>query len=107
MVVGDSQWLGAGSTGGHYIDLTDWVKKNGVLDSMAPATMSRLLGISEGRGKYWSVPVEGDATGWAYRKDWFEDPKEMADFKTKYGYDLGGSEDLEGDARHRRVLPPP
>ena len=23
MVVGDSQWLGAGSTGGHYVDLTD------------------------------------------------------------------------------------
>jgi multiple sugar transport system substrate-binding protein len=35
------------------------------------------------------VPLEGDATGWSYRKDWFEDPKEMAAFKKKYGYDLG------------------
>ena len=25
--------------------------------------------------------------GWAYRKDWFEDPKEMEAFKAKYGYD--------------------
>lgn len=88
MVVGDSQWLGAGSTGGHYVDLTDWVKKNGVLDSMAPATMVAYSEYPKGGGKYWSVPVEGDATGWAYRKDYFEDPKEMDDFKAKYGYDL-------------------
>ena len=27
MVVGDSQWLGAGSTGGHYVDLTDFFKQ--------------------------------------------------------------------------------
>ena len=27
MVVGDCQWLGAGSTGGHYVDLTDFVKQ--------------------------------------------------------------------------------
>ena len=27
MVVGDSQWLGAASTGGHYVDLTDFVKE--------------------------------------------------------------------------------
>src|SRR5690606_1175018 len=41
-----------------------------------------------GSGKYWSVPLEGDAVGWAYRKDWFEDPTEQANFKAKYGYDL-------------------
>src|SRR5882672_8814585 len=28
MVVGDSQWLGAGSTQGHYVDLTDFFNKN-------------------------------------------------------------------------------
>ncbi len=33
-------------------------------------------------------PAEGDAVGWSYRKDWFEDPKEMDAFKAKYGYDL-------------------
>jgi multiple sugar transport system substrate-binding protein len=41
-----------------------------------------------GSQKYWSIPLEGDAAGWAYRKDWFEDPKEMEAFKAKYGYDL-------------------
>ena len=85
MVVGDSQWLGAGSTGGHYLDLTDFFKEHGIAESMAPATVKS---YAEYDGKYWAVPVEGDATGWAYRKDWFEDPAEMAAFKAKYGYDL-------------------
>ena len=78
MVVGDSQWLGAGSTGGHYVDLTEWFKKNKLDEIMAPATVKS---YAEYDGKYWAVPAEGDATGWAYRKDWFEDPKEMEAFK--------------------------
>ena len=106
MVVGNSQWLGAGSTGGHYVDLTDFFAKHSVAESMAPATVTAYAEYPKGSSKYWSIPVEGDATGWAYRKDWFEDPKEMAAFKAKYGYDLAPAEDLEGDARHRRVLPP-
>jgi multiple sugar transport system substrate-binding protein len=86
MVVGDSQWLGAASEGGHYVDLTDFVKEHGVDKSFVPATLQY---YSEYGGKYWSIPLEGDANGWAYRKDWFEDPKEMEAFKAKYGYDLG------------------
>jgi multiple sugar transport system substrate-binding protein len=39
-------------------------------------------------GRYWSVPLEGDAAGWAYRKDWFEDPVEKRAFRDKYGYPL-------------------
>src|SRR6195256_6963565 len=30
LVVGDSQWLGAGSTGGHYVELTAFFKKHKV-----------------------------------------------------------------------------
>ena len=52
---------------------------------MAPATVKS---YAEYDGKYWAIPAEGDANGWAYRKDWFEDPKEMEAFKAKYGYDL-------------------
>src|SRR5215510_1194116 len=40
LVVGDSQWLGAGSTGGHYVDLTAFFKKNNVSKSMAAATVT-------------------------------------------------------------------
>ena len=89
MVVGDSQWLGAGSTGGHYVDLTEFVRQHNLGVVMAPAAMKFYAEYPGNSGKYWAVPLEGDAIGWAYRKDWFEDPKEMAAFKAKYGYDLG------------------
>ena len=86
MVVGDSQWLGAASTAGHYVDLTDFIKEHGVDQTFVPATLQY---YAQYDGKYWSIPAEGDANGWAYRKDWFEDPEEMAAFKERYGYDLG------------------
>ena len=91
MVVGDSQWLGAGSTGGHYVDLTPFFKEHNLDSVFVPATIEY---YSKYDGKNWSIPVEGDANGWAYRKDWFEDPTEMANFKAKYGYDLGVPKDF-------------
>jgi multiple sugar transport system substrate-binding protein len=89
MVVGDSQWLGAGSTGGHYVELTEFFKKHKVAEVMAPATVAGYAEYPGKSGKYWAIPLEGDATGFSYRKDWFEDPKEMSAFKAKYGYELG------------------
>ncbi|PZN59467.1 MAG: ABC transporter substrate-binding protein [Proteobacteria bacterium] len=88
LVVGDSQWLGAASEGGHYVDLTDFVKEHNVLDKMAEATVKYYAEYPGGSGKYWAIPTEGDAVGWSYRKDWFEDPKEKEAFKAKYGYEL-------------------
>ncbi len=88
LVVGDSQWLGYGATGGHYVNLTDFIATHNLATTMAPATMKYYSEYPGGSGTYWSVPLEGDALGWAYRKDWFEDPAEMEAFKTKYGYDL-------------------
>ena len=103
MVVGDSQWLGAGSTQGHYVDLTDFFNEHKLNDVMAPATI-KYYAEYPGGSKYWAIPLEGDAVGWAYRKDWFEDPTEMANFKAKYGYDLAVPQTYRPDARHRRVL---
>jgi multiple sugar transport system substrate-binding protein len=91
MVVGDSQWLGAGATQGHYVELTDFFKKHDLGNVMAPATNQYYAEYPQGSGRYWAVPLEGDAIGWAYRKDWFEDPAEMEAFKAKYGYDLAPS----------------
>ncbi len=88
LVVGDSQWLGAGSTQGHYVELTDFVTQHNLTTAMAPATMKYYSEYPGGSGHYWAVPLEGDALGWAYRKDLFENPDEMAAFKAKYGYDL-------------------
>ncbi len=93
MIVGDSQWLGAASEGGHYVDLTDFFKEHDLGNVMAPATVKYYAEYPGNSGKYWAIPLEGDAVGWSYRKDWFEDPKEMEAFKAKYGYDLGVPQD--------------
>jgi multiple sugar transport system substrate-binding protein len=95
MVVGDSQWLGAGSTEGHYVDLTDFFKKHDLEKKFLPATVVGYAEYPIGSHKYWAIPLEGDANGWAYRKDWFEDPKEKAAFKAKYGYDLAVPKDYK------------
>lgn len=88
LIVGDSQWLGAASEGGHYVDLSDFFKEHNIAEVMAPATVKYYAEYPGNSGKYWAVPAEGDAVGWSYRKDWFEDPAEMEAFKAKYGYDL-------------------
>jgi multiple sugar transport system substrate-binding protein len=88
MIIGDSQWLGAASEGGHYVDLTDFFEKHNLGEVMAPATVKYYAEYPGNSGKYWAIPAEGDAVGWSYRKDWFEDPAEMEAFKAKYGYDL-------------------
>jgi len=95
MVVGDSQWLGAGSTAGHYVDLTDFFKEHNLTETFVPATVTAYAEYPKGSGSYWAVPTEGDANGWAYRKDWFEDPAEMAAFKERYGYDLAVPQDFQ------------
>jgi multiple sugar transport system substrate-binding protein len=88
MVVGDSQWLGTAATQGHYIELTDFVDKHRLKEKMAPPTMTYLSEYPKGSGRYWAVPLEVDAIGWAYRKDWFDDSNEKRAFRKKYGYEL-------------------
>ena len=88
MIVGDSQWLGAASEAGHYVDLTEFFNANKVGEIMAPATVKYYAEYPGNSGKFWAIPAEGDAVGWSYRKDWFEDPAEMAAFAAKYGYPL-------------------
>jgi multiple sugar transport system substrate-binding protein len=93
MVVGDSQWLGAGSSQGHYVDLTEFLTGTGISDTVTPATLTYYGEYPTGSGTYWAYPTEGDADGWAYRKDLFEDPDEMSAFEAEYGYALDVPED--------------
>ncbi|HEX7620196.1 MAG TPA: extracellular solute-binding protein [Anaerolineales bacterium] len=88
MVVGDSQWTGQGATAGYYVNLTDFMKTNGIDTSVTPATLQYYGEYPAGSKQYWAYPTEGDADGFAYRKDLFEDPANMAAFQTKYGYAL-------------------
>ncbi len=88
MVVGDSQWLGQMSTQGHYLELTDFLNETGLADTVVPATLTYYGEYPTGSGTYWAYPTEGDADGFGYRKDLFEDPDEMAAFEAEYGYAL-------------------
>lgn len=92
MVVGDSQWLGQGATQGHYLDLTDFMVGEGIADTVTEATLTYYGEYPTGSGTYYAYPTEGDANGWAYRRDLFEDPDEMAAFEEEYGYPLAPPE---------------
>ncbi|MBE7554967.1 MAG: sugar ABC transporter substrate-binding protein [Anaerolineales bacterium] len=95
MVVGDSQWLGQASSEGHYEDMTEFLTSTGIDQTVTPATLQYYGEFPAGSGTYWAYPTEGDANGWAYRKDLFEDPAEQAAFKAEYGYDLAPPETYE------------
>jgi multiple sugar transport system substrate-binding protein len=95
MVVGDSQWLGQGSTDGWYINMTDFLVGEGIADTVTEATLTYYGEYPGASGQYWAYPTEGDANGWVYRKDLFEDPDEMAAFEAEYGYPLAVPEDYD------------
>lgn len=88
LVVGDSQWLGMGATQGHYIDLTQWYEAHHVAPRFEPVALQGYSEYPKGSGRYWSVPLEGDVMGFAYRRDLFENPHEQARFLARYGYPL-------------------
>jgi len=94
LVIGDSQCLGQGATQGHYGELTDIFESELNGKALSQPTVQYYAEYPAGSKKYWSYPTEGDAIGWSYRKDLFEDPKEMEGFKAKYGYDLAIPQDL-------------
>lgn len=88
LIIGDSQDLGTMAAGGHYVELTDWVKENNVDEEFTAASMKYYAEYPKGAGKYYAVPCEGDSLGWAYRKDLFEDPDNKKAFMDEYGYEL-------------------
>jgi multiple sugar transport system substrate-binding protein len=88
IVVGDSQWLGRGATGKLYLDLTDWLPTVVDVKTIHPQALRYLCEYPAGTAHYFAAPGETDAVGFAYRKDWFDDPAEQAAFKAKYKRDL-------------------
>ncbi len=86
--IGDSQWIGEESVGGHIMELTDWAAKNLNLNDINPASLKSYGEFPDGSGRLWGLPCEGDCLTYVYRKDLFSDPNEQANFKAKYGRDL-------------------
>jgi len=89
IIVGDSQDIGNMAVNGHYVDLTDWIIEHEVDKTFTPASLTYFAEYPKGAGKYYAVPCEGDGLAWAYRKDLFENPDNMAAFESEYGYELG------------------
>lgn len=89
MVGGDSQWLGRGATGGYYVDLTKWVLDKDVKNRMTESSIVGYAEYPKGAQRYWAIPLMGDAMGFAYRKDLFEDEDEKRAFLARFGYPLG------------------
>jgi multiple sugar transport system substrate-binding protein len=87
LIVGDSQWLGKGATGGHYVDLTDWIGDAANFPK-ADNEEAALKYYGEYASKLYAIPCMADGVAFAYRKDLFEDPKEKEAFKAKFGRDL-------------------
>jgi multiple sugar transport system substrate-binding protein len=88
IVVGDSQWIGQGAEGGLYLDLSDWLKKTIDIKSIHEKAGQYLCQSPPGSGKWFAAPCETDAMGYAYRKDWFENPQEKEAFKGKFNREL-------------------
>ncbi|MGV6846945.1 MAG: ABC transporter substrate-binding protein [Marinibacterium sp.] len=90
LLIGDSQWIGGGAENGHYVKLNDFFDAEGIsMDDFAPATVYAYSTWPKGTPNYYALPAMGDANGWFYRKDWFDKPEIQAEFKAKYGRDLG------------------
>ena len=90
LLIGDSQWIGAGAVYGHYVKLNDFFDKEGIsMSDFSPATVYAYSTWPKGSENYYALPAMGDALAWAYRKDWFDRPELRSEFKKKHGYDLG------------------
>lgn len=96
LMIGDSQWIGAGAENGHYVQLNDFFDANGItMDDFIPATVTGYSEWPKGTPNYWALPAFGDVVGWTYRKDWFERPELQAEFQEKHGRALGVPSSLE------------
>ncbi|MDP3494125.1 MAG: ABC transporter substrate-binding protein [Hyphomonadaceae bacterium] len=90
--VNDSDLIGTHWRYKQVRDLTDWMANEGKDATSPTLDLNDFIGISFTTGpdkKLYQLPDQQFANLYWFRYDWFSDPKNKADFKTKYGYDLG------------------
>ena len=86
----DSQSIGEFAGGGHTVLLNPYIEKSSKINmsDWSKEMLARYGEYPDASGKIYALPINADAEGMHYRKDLFEDPKEKAGFKEKYGYEL-------------------
>lgn len=73
-------------------NLTDWMAGEGASVTLPSLDVEDFMGISFTTGpdgKIYQLPSQQFANLYWFRYDWFNDDTNKADFKAKYGYDLG------------------
>jgi glycerol transport system substrate-binding protein len=73
-------------------NLTDWMAGEGTDVTSPTLDLADFIGASFTTGpdkKLYQLPDQQFANLYWFRYDWFSEPKNKADFKAKYGYDLG------------------
>jgi len=90
IIISDSQWLGALAQPGWILNLNDTIAKNKNLqiEWFSKTVVDTYMIYPDGTDKIWGLPQEGDVEALFVRKDWLEDPKEMAAFQAKYGHPM-------------------
>ena len=90
--VNDSDLIGTHSRLQSAVNLTDWMGGEGADVTNPMLDIEDFIGIqftTGPDGKIWQLPDQQFANLYWFRYDWFQDDKNKADFKAKYGYDLG------------------
>jgi glycerol transport system substrate-binding protein len=90
--VNDSDLIGTHWRYKQVRDLTDWMANEGKDVTSPTLDLNDFIGISFTTGpdkKLYQLPDQQFANLYWFRYDWFTDPKNKADFKARYGYELG------------------
>ena len=87
LLVVDFYWVGEFTKAGWLQPLDDRIKADGVDTSVYVPAMMDLVGKVD--GVTYMLPFYNYAMGLLYRTDLLADAKNQADFKAKYGIDLG------------------
>ncbi|MCA8880842.1 MAG: carbohydrate ABC transporter substrate-binding protein [Rhodobacteraceae bacterium] len=90
--VNDSDLIGTHWRYQQVRNLTDWMANEGADVTLPTLDVDDFIGTqftTAPDGKLYQLPDQQFANLYWFRYDWFTDPDIMADFKAKYGYDLG------------------
>jgi len=90
--VNDSDLIGTHWRYNQVRNLTDWMAGEGKDVTNPGLDLADFIGTSfttAPDGKLYQLPDQQFANLYWFRYDWFNDEKNKADFKAKYGYDLG------------------
>ena len=104
MVVGNSQWLGAGSTQGHYVDLTDFFKKHNLENAIPAGYRRRLCRVSDRQPQILGDSARGRRHRLGLSQGLVRGPQGKGGVQGQVRLRPRRAEGLQADARHRRVL---